>query len=92
MSKKRKKVYELAKKYGVLIIEDNPYAYCVSQAICSEHKKLDTQSRTVLLPGSFSKVISPGMRVAHTADFQKLVVCKQGNDVHTNIWSQYATR
>ena len=21
--------------------------------------------------------------------FQKLVVCKQGSDVHTNIWSQY---
>lgn len=33
------------------------------------------------------------MRVAYTIApkpiFQKLVVCKQGNDVHTNIWAQY---
>ena len=39
-----------------------------------------------------SKVISPGIRVAYVIApkpiFQKMVVCKQGNDVHTNIWSQ----
>jgi 2-aminoadipate transaminase len=39
-----------------------------------------------------SKVISPGIRVAYTIApkeiFQKMVVCKQGNDVHTNVWSQ----
>ena len=42
--------------------------------------------------GSFSKVISPGMRVgwcvAPNPVIQKMVVCKQGQDVHTNMWSQ----
>ena len=39
-----------------------------------------------------SKVLSPGMRVGYAIApkelLQKLVVCKQGEDVHTNIWSQ----
>lgn len=90
---KRKKVYELAKKYGVLIIEDNPYGDLrYSGEYVPNIKSLDTDG-IVIYAGSFSKVISPGMRVAYTIApkpiFQKLVVCKQGNDVHTNIWSQY---
>jgi 2-aminoadipate transaminase len=46
----------------------------------------------VVFLGSFSKVISPGMRVGYAIGpkpvVQKMVVCKQGEDVHTNIWSQ----
>ena len=89
---KRKKVYELAVKYGVLIIEDNPYGDLrYSGENLPNIKSFDTEG-AVIYAGSFSKVISPGMRVAYTIApkpiFQKLVVCKQGNDVHTNIWSQ----
>ena len=84
---------ELAKKYGVLIIEDNPYGDLrYSGEYVPNIKSFDTDG-IVIYAGSFSKVISPGMRVAYTIApkpiFQKLVVCKQGNDVHTNIWSQY---
>ena len=43
-------------------------------------------------PASFSKVISPGMRVGYAigpkAVLQKMVVCKQGEDVHSNMWAQ----
>ena len=90
---KRRKVYELAVKYGVLIIEDNPYGDLrYSGEKLPNIKSFDTEG-AVIYAGSFSKVISPGMRVAYTIApkpiFQKLVVCKQGNDVHTNIWSQY---
>lgn len=90
---KRKKMYELAKKYGVLILEDNPYGDLrYSGENVPNIKSLDTDG-IVIYAGSFSKVISPGMRVAYSICpkpiFQKLVVCKQGNDVHTNIWSQY---
>jgi 2-aminoadipate transaminase len=90
---KRKRVYELAKQYGVLIIEDNPYGDLrYSGEYVPNIKSFDTDG-IVIYAGSFSKVISPGMRVAYTICpkqiFQKLVVCKQGNDVHTNIWSQY---
>lgn len=89
---KRKAVYELAKKYGVMIIEDNPYGDLryVGEDIPAI-KSFDTEG-IVIYAGSFSKTIAPGLRVAFavapTPVFQKMVVCKQGQDVHTNIWSQ----
>ena len=89
---KRKKVYELAKKYGILILEDNPYGDLryYGEDIPSI-KSLDTDG-IVIYSGSFSKVLSPGIRVgfcvAPSPIIQKMVVCKQGEDVHTNIWSQ----
>ncbi len=89
---KRKKMYELAKKYNVLILEDNPYGdlrYSGEYIPCI--KSFDDEG-IVIYAGSMSKVISPGIRVAYVIApkpiFQKMVVCKQGNDVHTNIWSQ----
>lgn len=89
---KRKGLYALAKAYGVLILEDNPYGDLryEGEAIPSI-KSLDTDGLVVYV-GSFSKVLSPGMRVGYAIApkglLQKLVVCKQGEDVHTNIWSQ----
>ena len=89
---KRKAVYSLAKKYGVLIIEDNPYGDLrFSGEFLPCIKSFDNEG-IVIYSGSFSKVISPGMRVGYAIApkeiIQKMVVCKQGQDVHTNIWSQ----
>lgn len=89
---KRKQVYALCKQYGVLILEDNPYGDLRFEG---EHipaiKSLDTDG-IVMYAGSFSKVVSPGMRVGYAIGpvpiIQKMVVCKQGEDVHTNIWAQ----
>ena len=89
---KRKKLYELAKKYSVLIVEDNPYGDLrYSGEFLPAIKTMDREN-IVLYAGSFSKVVSPGMRVAYVIApqqiIQKMTVCKQGSDVHTNIWSQ----
>ncbi len=89
---KRHRLYELAKKYGVLILEDNPYGELRYKGEdLPAIKSFDTDG-IVIYAGSFSKIISPGMRVgwcvAPEAIIQKLTVCKQGSDVHTNIWSQ----
>lgn len=89
---KRKALYELAKKYGVLIIEDNPYGDLRFRGeFIPCIKSFDTEG-LVIYSGSFSKVISPGMRVGYVIApapiVQKMVVCKQGQDVHTSIWSQ----
>ncbi|HIS68561.1 MAG TPA: PLP-dependent aminotransferase family protein [Candidatus Gallacutalibacter stercoravium] len=89
---KRRAVYDLAKKYGVLILEDNPYGdirFSGEPVPCI--KSLD-EDGLVLYAGTFSKVISPGIRVGYAIGpkpvLQKMIVCKQGQDVHTNIWSQ----
>lgn len=89
---KRKAVYELAKKYQVLVIEDNPYGDLRFRGEFLPCIKSFDNDGVVIYSGSFSKVISPGMRVGYTIApkeiIQKMVVCKQGQDVHTNIWSQ----
>ena len=89
---KRKAVYELALKYGVLVFEDNPYGDLrFAGEPVPNIKSMDTEG-IVIYAGSFSKTLSPGMRVAfviaNAAITQKIVVVKQTNDVHTNIWSQ----
>lgn len=91
-AEKRRRMYQLAKQYGVLILEDNPYG---DLRFAGEHieaiKSLD-EDGIVVYAGTFSKVISPGMRVGYCIApkkiIQKMVVCKQGEDVHSNIWSQ----
>ena len=89
---KRRAVYDLAVKYGVLILEDNPYEELrISGVRVPSIKSLDTQG-IVLYCGSFSKVLSPGMRVGYiiapAPAAAKLTVAKQCSDVHTTIWAQ----
>ncbi len=89
---KRKKIYELAKKYGVMILEDNPYGELrISGEPVPSIKSFD-EDGIVAYAGSFSKILSPGMRLGYVIApqpiVQKMVVCKQGEDVHTNIWAQ----
>ena len=89
---KRKKVYELCRAHGVVILEDNPYGDLrVSGEDVPSIKSLDREG-VVVYAGTFSKVISPGMRVGYAIGpkevIQKMVVCKQGEDVHSNMWAQ----
>lgn len=89
---KRKTLYELAKKYSVLIIEDNPYGDLrVSGENVPTIKSMD-EDGLVIYAGSFSKVLAPGIRVAFTvapaAVVAKMTVCKQGQDVHTAMFNQ----
>ena len=60
---KRKKVYELCREHNVIILEDNPYGDLrFAGEDVPSIKSLDTEG-VVVYAGSFSKVISPGMRV-----------------------------
>lgn len=89
---KRKKMLELASKYDVLILEDNPYGDLrFSGEDVPTIKSLDTESR-VIYAGSFSKILSPGMRlgyiVAPAPLAEKVEILKQVNDVHTPMLTQ----
>lgn len=89
---KRRQVYELCRRYGVLILEDNPYGDLrFAGEDLPSIKTLDTDG-LVVYAGSFSKVIAPGIRVGYVSApkeiISRMIVCKQGEDVHTNMWSQ----
>lgn len=89
---KRKAVYALAQQYDVLILEDNPYGDLrFSGTELPTLKSMDTDGR-VLYCGTFSKILSAGMRVGYAcgndALIQKMVIAKQVEDVHTNIFFQ----
>jgi len=89
---KRKAIYELAIKYNVIILEDNPYGELRFRGeSIPAIKSMDTQG-IVAYVGSFSKVLSAGMRVgfitAHADLIAKIVVAKQVTDLHTNIFFQ----
>ncbi|MBP1563810.1 MAG: PLP-dependent aminotransferase family protein [Oscillospiraceae bacterium] len=89
---RRKEILALAKKYGVYVLEDNPYGalrFAGEDVTC--YKELD-DSKNVIYAGTFSKVLAPGLRVGYLcADAElvsKAVVGMQTSTVHTNIWAQ----
>lgn len=89
---KRKTLYALACKYNVIILEDNPYGDLrFSGEEIPSIKSMDVENR-VVYSGTFSKILAPGFRVGYVIGakeiLQKIIVCKQVADVHTNIWAQ----
>ena len=89
---KRKKLYEIAKRYGVLILEDNPYGELTFDGKkMPTIKSMDTDG-IVMYSGSFSKILAPGLRLgflcAPKAIIQKVVIAKQVSDVHTPMLPQ----
>lgn len=89
---RRKELYALAQKYNTMILEDNPYGDLrFAGGDVPTIKSMDTDNR-VIYAGSFSKVLSPGIRVgfgiAPKEVISKMVVCKQVSDVQTNNWGQ----
>lgn len=89
---KRKRLYALAKEYGVIVLEDNPYGDLrVAGESLPTIKSMDDEG-IVIYAGSFSKVLSPGLRVAYCiapkALLAKMTVGKQASDVHTPCLNQ----
>lgn len=89
---KRKAILDLAEKYNCTILEDNPYGELrFAGEDVPTIKSLDKNGR-VLYCSSFSKILSAGMRIGFVCGpkelVQKIVVVKQVNDVHTNLFFQ----
>lgn len=84
---RRKPIAELAAKYGVIVAEDDPYRDLrYSGTPAPSIKSYDEEGWVVFL-GSFSKIISPGLRVGFMAGdagiLRKCTMGKQSTDVHT---------
>ncbi len=89
---KRVRVYELCRKYGVLILEDNPYGELRFAGEDVPTIKSIDDDGIVIYCSSFSKILSAGMRVGFVVApepvMQKMVVAKQVEDVQTNGFFQ----
>jgi len=89
---RRKKLVELAVKYNVPVVEDNPYGELRFEGEkLPAIKHFDTTGIVIFL-GTFSKIFSPGLRVGWVAAspeiVRKYVLVKQGADLQSNSMSQ----
>lgn len=88
----RKGLLALAHKYQVIILEDNPYGELRFAGEDVPTLKSMDEEGLVVYSGSLSKVLSAGMRIGFLLGpapiINKVVVAKQVNDVHTNIFFQ----
>jgi 2-aminoadipate transaminase len=100
---RRKKLVEIADKYGVPIVEDDPYGQLRYEG---EHipsvVSLDSEFRgpngghysgNVIYLSTFSKLLAPGLRLAWVIAppqvIRRLVMAKQAADLHTASFNQY---
>jgi len=88
---RRKRVVELAEKYGVPVIDDNPYGEVYYDGVRMPSLR-ELSPEWALELGSFSKIISPGLRIGwlvgptrYIGTFEKV---KQSTDLHTNTFCQ----
>lgn len=92
--KKRKAVYNLAVKYQIPILEDNPYGYLrfSGNEYIPPIKSFDRDG-IVLYMGTFSKIVAPGMRCGFLCVNKELApkfTVFKGVSSSGNInWSQY---
>ncbi len=91
-AERRRRLYELAEQYDVMILEDDPYGKLRYSGQSVPAVKTLDNSRRVIYTSSFSKIIAPGIRVAYLCApkelVSKMVVAKQCVDVHTNMICQ----
>lgn len=84
---RRKPIAELAARYGMVIAEDDPYRDLRYKGQTLPSIKSYDQEGWVVFLGSFSKIISPGLRVGYMAGdpriLRKCTIGKQSTDVHT---------
>jgi len=89
---RRKRIYALAQKYNLLIIEDDPYFYLqFSKPYTPSFMSMDVDGR-VLRSDSFSKILSSGLRVGFLTGpkplLQRLTLHMQVSVMHCSSMSQ----
>ena len=84
---RREPIARLAAKYGVVVAEDDPYRDLRYAGEGARSIKSFDKDGWVVFLGSFSKIISPGLRVGYMAGdsriLRKCTMGKQSSDVHT---------
>ncbi|MEC1179818.1 PLP-dependent aminotransferase family protein [Metasolibacillus meyeri] len=90
---KRQQVYDLIARHDVILVEDDPYGELRFEGEHLPYIGAGKMENSVLL-GSFSKIVTPGMRLGFIITknkelLQHIETAKQATDLHTNVFSQY---
>ncbi len=98
---RRQRLIELADRYGVPIIEDDPYGQlryegdhlpAVELLDSRMREQNGTYTGNVIYLSTFSKILAPGLRLAWVIApkevMRKLSLAKQGTDLHTSTFNQ----
>jgi len=98
---RRMKLIELADRYGVPIIEDDPYGQLryegedipsVEILDSRMREQNGTYTGNVIYLSTFSKILAPGLRLAWVVApdnvIHKLALAKQGTDLNTSTFNQ----
>jgi 2-aminoadipate transaminase len=100
---RRREVVTLADRYGVPIVEDDPYGHLRYEgkhipslfALDSHYHNLDPNAGNVVYMSTYSKLLAPGLRlawmIAPEQVIRKFVMLKQGADLHTSTFNQCVT-
>lgn len=86
----RKEIVDILRDSSTMFVEDNPYGEI--RFMGGNLPPVKSYLPESILFGSFSKIISPGMRlgwiVAPPEVMDKLVIVKQASDLHSNYFTQ----
>jgi len=89
---RRKKIIEIADKFNIFIVEDNPY-----EKLRFEGEPIPSiysleKNGSVISLGTFSKILCPGLRLAwilgNKEVIRKIAILKQATDLCTSILNQ----
>jgi 2-aminoadipate transaminase len=87
----RETLVGLLRERELMLVEDDPYGQLRFEGKSSPLLKSLLPEQTILL-GTFSKTVAPGLRVgwlhAPRAALDRLIVAKQGADLHTSSFAQ----
>ena len=90
---RRKKLIDIANNYDMVIVEDDPYGKLrFDIGPVKPIKAFDDEGRVIYM-STFSKILSPGFRLAWTIAppeiTRKMEICKQALDLCTNTYTQF---
>ncbi len=90
---RRKKLIDVANEYDLVIVEDDPYSKLrFDIPHIKPIKAFDDEGRVIYM-STFSKILSPGFRLAWAIASEKLtrkmIICKQALDLCTNTFTQF---
>jgi 2-aminoadipate transaminase len=92
-ARRREQLVEIARRYRVPILEDDPYGEL--RYTGEAPPAIAAFDETVIRLGTFSKILAPGLRIGwlHGPEplVRRLAILKQTTDLHTATLAQHAT-